>query len=139
MRGALLSGAPPFIVNLGGRYMPVAEQFLNLANVDAGIQEQGSGGRPQGMRAVEPHTFLDRPSQLCHEPVMTRYMLASLMGLSPSSSLWGAPRARKIGPPASPAVPRYSASASGAAKWMPMVRWQLPFSLMVRVASSPSW
>src|SRR5216683_3064465 len=63
---------------------------------------------------------------------MTRYMLASLMGLSPSSSLWGAWRARKIGPFSSPAFPRYSASASAAAKWIPMVRCLLPFSFRQR-------
>jgi len=45
MRGALLNGAPPFNVNLGGRYMSVSQELLNLADIDAGIQKQGSGGR----------------------------------------------------------------------------------------------
>src|SRR6266849_375324 len=48
-------------------------------------------------------------------------MLASLMGLSPSSALWRARLARKIAPASRPAFARYSASASAAAKWMPIV------------------
>jgi hypothetical protein len=63
---AFLGCTSPLVVNLGGGDVAVTEQFLNLPNVDAGIEEQGSGGRPQGMRAVEPRTFLDRPRQLCH-------------------------------------------------------------------------
>src|SRR5712691_4447725 len=66
MGGTFFGSAPAFVVDLGGGDVAVAEQFLHLPNVDAGIQEQGSGGRPQGMRAVEPRTFLDRPRQLCH-------------------------------------------------------------------------
>ena len=58
------------------------------------------------------------------------------MGLSPSSVLCTARRARKTGPASRPAFARYSVSASAAAKWMPMVRCLLPFSLMVRVACS---
>jgi hypothetical protein len=54
MGGAFFGRAPAFVVNLGGGDVAVTEQFLHLPNVDAGIQEQGSGGRPQGMRAVEP-------------------------------------------------------------------------------------
>jgi hypothetical protein len=30
----------------------VAEELLNLADIDAGIQEQGGGGGAQGMGAV---------------------------------------------------------------------------------------
>jgi hypothetical protein len=66
MRGALLSGAPPFVVNLGGGDVAVTQELLNLAEIDDGIEQQGSGGRPQGMGAVEPRPFLDRPRQLCH-------------------------------------------------------------------------
>jgi hypothetical protein len=44
----------------------VTEELLNLADIDPGIEEQGGGGRRQGMGAVEPRTFLDRPRQLCH-------------------------------------------------------------------------
>jgi hypothetical protein len=64
MGGAFLGRAPAFVVNLGGGDVAVTEQFLHLPNVDAGIEEQGSGGRPQRMGAVEPRTFLDRPRQL---------------------------------------------------------------------------
>jgi len=66
MGGAFLGGTPAFVINLGGGDVAVTEQFLHLPNVDAGIEEQGGGGRPQGMRAVEPCTFLDRSRQLCH-------------------------------------------------------------------------
>ena len=47
MGGTFFGSAPAFIVNLGGGDMAVTEQFLHLPNVDAGIEEQGSGGRPQ--------------------------------------------------------------------------------------------
>jgi Predicted pPIWI-associating nuclease len=63
---AFFGRAPAFVVNLGGGDVAVTEQFLHLPNIDAGIEEQGSGGRPEGMRAVEPRTFLDRPRQLRH-------------------------------------------------------------------------
>ena len=66
MRRAFFGGAPAFVVNLGGGDVAVAQELLNLADIDAGIEEQGGGGRPQRMRAVEPRTFLDRPRQLCH-------------------------------------------------------------------------
>ena len=63
---ALLGSAPSFVLNLGSSDVAVTEQFLHIPNVDAGIEQQGSGGRPQGMRAVETRTFLDRPRQLRH-------------------------------------------------------------------------
>jgi hypothetical protein len=66
MRRAFFGRAPAFVVNLGGGDVAVTEQFLHFPNVDAGVEQQGRGGRPQGMRAVEPRTFLDRPGQLCH-------------------------------------------------------------------------
>ena len=50
MGGAFLGRAPAFVVNLGGGDVAVAQEFLNLADIDASIEEQGSGGRPQGMR-----------------------------------------------------------------------------------------
>ena len=40
MGGAFLGRAPPFIVNLGGGDVAVAQEFLNLADIDAGIQCQ---------------------------------------------------------------------------------------------------
>ena len=61
MGGAFLGGAPAFVVNLGSGDVAVAQELLNLADIDAGIEEQGGGGRPQGMGAVEPRAFLDRP------------------------------------------------------------------------------
>ena len=66
MRRAFFGRAPAFVVNLGGGDVAVTEQFLHFPNVDARIQKQGSSGRPQGMGAVEPRTFLDRAKQLCH-------------------------------------------------------------------------
>lgn len=44
MRSAFFGGAPPFIVDLGSSYVPVTQQLMDLADVDAGIEEQGSGG-----------------------------------------------------------------------------------------------
>jgi hypothetical protein len=128
MRRAFFGRAPALVVNLGGRDVAVTEQFLHLPNSDAGIEEQGSGGRPQGMRAVEPRTFLDRPRQLCHVADNDSVHAGFAHGLVTSSSLW-ARRARKRGPASIPAFLRYSEIASAAAKWMPMVRWRLPFSL----------
>ncbi len=49
MRRAFFGRAPAFVVDLGGGDVAVAKEFLNLPNIDAGIEEQGSGGRPQGM------------------------------------------------------------------------------------------
>ena len=48
MGGTFLGRAPAFVVNLGGSDVAVTEQLLNLADVDAGIEEQGGGGRPAG-------------------------------------------------------------------------------------------
>ena len=45
MRCALFGRAPPLVVNLSGGDVAVAEELLNLPDVDAGIQEQGGGGR----------------------------------------------------------------------------------------------
>ncbi len=39
MRGTFAGGAAPFVVDLSRGHMPVAEQFLDFANVDAAIQE----------------------------------------------------------------------------------------------------
>src|ERR1700736_2885076 len=66
MRRAFFGRAPAFVVNLGGGDVAVPEPFLNPTNVDGGIEEQGSGGRPQGMGAVNSCAFLDRSRQLCH-------------------------------------------------------------------------
>ena len=54
---ALFASAPPFIINLGGGDVVVAKELLGLAEIDAGIQTQSGGGRPQGMRPVEPFPF----------------------------------------------------------------------------------
>ena len=66
MRGALLSGAPPFIVNLGGGDVAVAEKFLNLTDVDTGVQEKSGRGRAQRVSTVEPLSLLDRPWEFSH-------------------------------------------------------------------------
>ena len=51
--GALGSGAPPLVVNLCRRDVPVAEEVLHFADVHVGIEEQGSRGRPERMRRVD--------------------------------------------------------------------------------------
>ena len=136
MRRAFFGGAPAFVVNLGGGDVAVAEEFLDLADIDAGIEEQGSSGGAQGMGAVEPRAFLDRPGQLRHvagddsiHAGLAHGLVTKLIAVDARAEPGKSVR------PASPAFARYSASASAAAKWMPMVRCLLPFSLMVRVAS----
>jgi len=37
MGGAFFGSAPPFVINLGGGDMPVAQQLLNLPDIDTGI------------------------------------------------------------------------------------------------------
>ena len=66
MGGALLGGAAALVVNLGGGDVTMAEELLDLTDIDAGIEQQGSGGGAQGMGAVEPRAFLDRSGQPCH-------------------------------------------------------------------------
>jgi hypothetical protein len=39
MGGAFLGGAPAFVINLGGGDMAMAEQFLDLAEIDTGIKQ----------------------------------------------------------------------------------------------------
>jgi hypothetical protein len=52
VRGALAGGPAPFVVNLGGRHMPVAQQLFHFHNVHAGIeQERGGGGAQRGRRS----------------------------------------------------------------------------------------
>jgi hypothetical protein len=46
--------------------MAVAEELLNFPDIDAGIEEQGSGGGAHGMGAVEPHPLFDRFRQPGH-------------------------------------------------------------------------
>jgi hypothetical protein len=46
--------------------MAVAEKFLDLADIDPRVQEQGGGGGAQGVGAVEPGAFLDRTGKLSH-------------------------------------------------------------------------
>ena len=64
MGGTFLGSAPALVVNLGGGYMAMAQELLDFPDIDAGIQQQGSGGGAQGMGAVEPRSFLDRPGSL---------------------------------------------------------------------------
>jgi len=44
---ALFGRAPPFIINLSGGDVAMAEELLNLADIDTGIEEQGSSGGAQ--------------------------------------------------------------------------------------------
>ena len=53
MRSALGGGDAALVVDLGGGDVAVAEEFLDFADVDPGAQEQGGGGRPQGVRRVD--------------------------------------------------------------------------------------
>jgi|HubBroStandDraft_5_1064220.scaffolds.fasta_scaffold897871_1 hypothetical protein len=50
MRGALFGDAPAFIIILGGG--TVAEELLNLRNIDAGRQKRSGGGSPEEMCTV---------------------------------------------------------------------------------------
>ena len=43
MGGAFLSSAPSFVVNLSGGDVTVAQELLDLADIDAGVQKQGGG------------------------------------------------------------------------------------------------
>ena len=52
--GAFPGCAPSFVVDLGGGHMAVAEELLDLTDIDACIQQEGGGGGAQGMGAVEP-------------------------------------------------------------------------------------
>lgn len=52
MRGALAGGAAAFVVDLGGGDVFVAEQFLDFANIDAGIEQERGAGGPERMRIV---------------------------------------------------------------------------------------
>ncbi len=55
VRSALAGGAPAFVVNLSGRYVPVAEQLFDLHNIDAGIEQER--GRRGAQRVRRVHTF----------------------------------------------------------------------------------
>jgi hypothetical protein len=66
MGRTFFSSAPPFIVNLGGGDVAVAQELLDLADINAGIKEQGGRSSAQGMGTVEPRAFLDRPRKPRH-------------------------------------------------------------------------
>src|SRR5581483_4082428 len=44
---------PPLVVDLRGSDMAVPEQFLDLADIDAGIEEQRRRRRPERVRRVD--------------------------------------------------------------------------------------
>ena len=48
--GALGGGAPPLVVDLGGGDVAMTEEVLDLADVDAGVEEEGGGGGAEGVR-----------------------------------------------------------------------------------------
>jgi hypothetical protein len=52
MAGALGGGAAALVVDLGGGDVAVAEEILHLDDVHAGVEQQGSGGGPEGVRSV---------------------------------------------------------------------------------------
>ena len=52
MRRAFGGGDAALVVDLGGGDVAVAERLLDLADVDAGAEEQGGGRRAQGMRRI---------------------------------------------------------------------------------------
>ena len=54
MGGAFLGRAPSFVADLGGGDVAVAEELLDLADIDARIKEQGGGSGAQGMGAIKP-------------------------------------------------------------------------------------
>jgi hypothetical protein len=66
MRGAFFSRTPPLVIDLRSCHVAMAEQFLDLADINPGIEQQGSSGGTEGMGAVEPGTFLDRSGQPGH-------------------------------------------------------------------------
>jgi hypothetical protein len=62
--------------------MPMPQELLDLADVDAGFRKQGGGGGPQRVGAVEALAFLKGPRQLFYVAGDdSLYMLAALKGL----------------------------------------------------------
>jgi hypothetical protein len=59
VRRAFLSGPAAFVVDLGGSDVAVAEQFLNLADVDAGVKQQRRPGCAERMGAEDARSFFD--------------------------------------------------------------------------------
>ena len=53
VRGAFAGGAPAFVVNLGGGHVAVAEQFLDLHDVHAGVEQERGRRSPKRMRRVD--------------------------------------------------------------------------------------
>jgi hypothetical protein len=64
VRGALLSGAPALVIDLGGGNMAMAEQFLDLADVDAGVEQQCRGGGAERVGAENAGAIFDGVGQL---------------------------------------------------------------------------
>lgn len=55
MAGAFSDGSAALVVNLGSGDVAVAEKILYLADVHAGIEEQGGGRSPKGVRDIDIH------------------------------------------------------------------------------------
>ena len=57
MARRLLRRPAPLVVDLRRRHMPMPKQLLDLADIDACLQEQRRGRRPERVRGVKA-TFL---------------------------------------------------------------------------------
>src|SRR5438270_629172 len=53
VRGTLMGLASPLVVDLGGRNVAMAEQFLDVADVLAVVEQDGGGSGPQGVGRVQ--------------------------------------------------------------------------------------
>lgn len=46
-------GAPSFVVYLRRREVPVSEELFDFGDIDARVEEEGSGGGSEGVRAIQ--------------------------------------------------------------------------------------
>lgn len=57
MARRLLRRSSPLVVDLSGRHMPMAEQLLNLANIDRRIKQERRGRSSKRVRGVKAASF----------------------------------------------------------------------------------